>query len=68
MWSFKDEQIMSRIRWPIVEKVYDKTKVNFCLLLLAEKVYLIEHFNENRLLNKSNQFINGCRHKAKGAL
>ena len=65
MWSLKEEQIMSRIRWSIVEKVYGQTKINFCPLCLAEKVHLIEHFNDNRLLNKRNEFICECRHQVK---
>ena len=44
IWSLKDEQIMSRIKSSIVEKVYNITKINFCSLWLGEKVYLIEHF------------------------
>ena len=49
MWSLKEEQIMSRISWSIVEKLYGKTQIIFCLLFLAEKVDVIEHFNDNRL-------------------
>ena len=39
MSSSKDEEIWSRIRWSIVEKVYGKTKIIFCPLFLAEKVH-----------------------------
>ena len=38
---------MCRIRWLIVEKVYGKTKIDFCPLCLAEKEHSIEHFNNN---------------------
>ena len=48
---------MSRIRWSIVEKVYGRTRIKFCPRCLAEKVHLTEHFNDNRLLNKMNEFI-----------
>ena len=65
MWSLKENQIMSRIRYSIVEKVYGRAKVNFCLLCLAEKPYLIEHVNGNQLLNKRNEFISECRHQVK---
>ena len=64
IWSLKEYQ-MSRSRWSIVEKVYGRTKINFCTLCLAEKLYLIEHFNDNRLLNKRNEFISGCGHQVK---
>ena len=47
IWSLKEDQITSRIRWSIVEKVYGRKKPNFCPLCLAEKLHLIEHFNDN---------------------
>ena len=53
---------MSRIRWSIVEKSYGQTKINLCPLYLAKKLHLIEHFIDNRLLNKRNEFIGRCRH------
>ena len=62
IWSLRKDQIMSRIRWSIVEKVYGRTRIKFCPRCLAEKVHLIEHFNDNRLLNKMNEFISVCRH------
>ena len=65
MWSLKEDQITSRIRRWIVEKVYGWKKPNFCSLCLAEKLHLIEHFNDNWLLNKRNEFISGCRHQSK---
>ena len=37
---------MPRIRWPIVETVCGKTKMDFCPLCLAENVHPIEHFDE----------------------
>ena len=40
-------------------------KINYCPLCLAEKLHLIEHLNDNRLLNKRNEFITGCRHQVK---
>ena len=44
-----------------LQKVYGRTKIKFCPLCLAEKVYLTEQFNDNELLNKSNEFISGCK-------
>ena len=37
----------------------------FFSLRIAENVNLIEHFNDNRLLNKRNEFITGRRHQFK---
>ena len=61
----KRGSLKSRIRWSVVEKVYGGTKINFCPLCLAEKLHLIEHFNDNRLLKKRKEFISGCRHQLK---
>ena len=33
IWLLKEDQITSKIRWSIVEKVYDRTKISFCPLL-----------------------------------
>ena len=65
LWSLKEDQIMSRIRWAVIEKAYGRTKINFCPLCLAEEVHLVEHFNDNPLLNKTNELISGCRHQVK---
>ena len=48
-----------------MEEVYRKTKINFCLLCLAKKLHFIEHYNNSQLLNKRNEFINGCRPQVK---
>ena len=48
---------MFRIRWSVVEKVYGQTKINFCPLSLVEKVHVMEHFNDNWLLNKINSLV-----------
>ena len=47
IWFLKEHQMTSRVRWSIVEKVYRRTKINYCPLCLAEKLHLIEHFNDN---------------------
>ena len=60
--GLKEEQRMSRIRWSIVEKSYGQTKINLYPLYLAKKLHLIEHFIDNRLLNKRNEFTGRRRH------
>ena len=64
IWLLKEDQIMSRIRWSINE-IYGRTKINFSPICLAENLHYIEHFNGNRLLNKRNEFISGCRYEVK---
>ena len=65
IWSLKDAKIPYSIKWSIVEKVYGKTKIDRCPLCLAEKLHLIEYFDDIRLLNKRSEFINQCRHQNK---
>ena len=48
-----------------MENVHGKTKTDLCLLCLAEKLHLIEYFDEIRLLNIGNEFINHCRRENK---
>ena len=56
---------MSRIRQSAVAKVHGREKINFYPLSLAQKLHLIEYFNDNRLLNKRNEFISGFTHQVK---
>ena len=65
MWLLKEDQILSIIRWPIVEKVYRVTKITFCPPCLPEKLHLIEYFIDNQVLNKRKEFISGYRHHIK---
>ena len=48
-----------------MEKVNGKTKIGCCSLCLAEKLHLIEYFDDIRLLNKRSEFINHCRQQNK---
>ena len=48
-----------------MESVYGKTKIDCCPLCLAEKLHLIEYFDDIRLLNKRGEFVNHCRHQNK---
>ena len=65
IWLLKEDQITSKTTWSMDEKVYGRTKINYCPLCLTEKSHLIEHFNDNRLLNKGNEYISGCSHQVK---
>ena len=65
VWSLKDAKIPYSIKWYIVEKVYGKTKIDRCPLCLAEKLHLIQYFDDIRLLNKRSEFINHYRHQNK---
>ena len=39
--------------------------MNYCKLCLLEKLYIIDFIDNNRLLNKRNEFISGCKHQNK---
>ena len=64
-WPLEDVKMPYIIKWCIVEKGYGKTKLDRCSLCLADKLYLIEHFDDIRLLNERSEFINQCRHQNK---
>ena len=49
----------------MVEKGYGKTEIDRSPFCLAEKLHLIEYFDDIRLLNKRSEFINQCRHQNK---
>ena len=65
MWLLKEDQITSLESDGQLLKKYVRTKINYCPLCLAEKLHLIEHFNDNQLFNKRIEFISGCRHQVK---
>ena len=64
IWDLKDRTINPIVNWSIAEKIYSNTKLNYCKLCLLKKLYIID-FIENRLLNKRNEFISGCKHHNK---
>ena len=65
IWDLKETGINSIVKWSIVEKIYCNTKINYCKLGLREKLYIIDFIDDNRLLNKRNEFISGCKHQKK---
>ena len=52
----------------IFEKVYSETKINFCLIYLAEKLHLIEHFNDKRLLKRKERIHHWVYNPGHGVL
>ena len=39
--------------------------MNYYKLCLLEKLYIIDFIDSNRLVNKRNEFISGCKHQNK---
>ena len=65
MQDLKEAGINPIVKWSIVEKIYCNTKINSCKLCLLEKFYIIDFIDDNRLLNKRNEFKSGCKHQNK---
>ena len=64
-WQLNDANITSIVTWKVVTKVFSETKINFCILCLREKVFIINSLNHNQLLNKKSELINICRRQNK---
>ena len=65
IWDLKDSGINPIVKWSILEKIYTNTKINYCKLCLLEKLHIIDFIDGNRLLNKRNEFISGCKDQNK---
>ena len=52
------------IEWSLVTKVLSKTKLNFCILCLSKKLYVIKSLNDPNLLNKKSELVNTGRHQS----
>ena len=65
MWDLKETGINPIVKWSTFEKIYSNTKINYCKLCLLEKLYIIDFIDDNRLFNKRNEFISGCKHQNK---
>lgn len=65
IWKLKDASITPLVSWEIAAKVYSKTKIDYCKLCLTEKLFIINCFNDHRLLNKKSELVNSCRHRNK---
>ena len=65
IWNLKNDSIQYNIHWKVVDKVYGNASLKMCKLCLIEKVWIINHINDNNMLNKKSEFINKCRHLKK---
>ena len=57
-----------QFEWKIVRKVFCDTKINYCLLCLKKKYFIINYPHEEILLNKRPELISKCRHQNKNML
>ena len=65
IWNLKNDSIQYNIHWKVVDKVYGNANLKMCKLCLIEKIWIINHINDNNMLNKKSEFINKCRHLKK---
>ena len=65
IWKLKDKNAIPSIQWSILKVIKSNVKSNYCRLCLTEKLLLINHLDDNNLLNKRNEFVSKCRHQNK---
>ena len=65
IWNLKNNSIQYNIHWKVVDKVYGNANLTMCKLCLTEKLWIINHINDNNMLNKKSELINKCRHLRK---
>ena len=56
---------MYNIQWKVVDKVYGDAHSTMCKLCLEEKLWIINHINDNNTLNKKSELIKKCRYLKK---
>ena len=65
IWKLKNNSIQYNIHWKVVDKVYGNANLRMCKLCLTEKPWIVNHINDNNMLNKKSELINKCRHLKK---
>ena len=63
VWELKDTQKTFSVKWSILEKVHGQLIRGQCRLCVTETLFINEHPDKGRLLNKSS--IKKCRHENK---
>ena len=61
VWNLKNN-IKYNIQQKVIDKVYGYANSTMCKLCLIEKLWIINHINNNNILNKKSEIINKCRH------
>ena len=62
IWNLESNSIKCNIQWNVVDKVYGNAYSRMCKLCLTEKLWIINHINDNNILNKKSERINKCRY------
>ena len=62
IWNLKNNSIKYNIQWKAVDKVYGDANSTMCKLCLTEKLWIINHINDNDILNKNSKLVSKCTH------
>ena len=62
IWNLKNNSIMYNIYWNLVDKVYGNANSTMCKLCLTENLWIINHINDNNIINKKSELINKRKH------
>ena len=65
IWSLKEQDKVPSITWSILKSIKNPLNSRSCSLCLSEKLFIINNFNNQNLLNKRNEFVSKCRHQNK---
>ena len=63
IWQLKGTGLTPNVTWTIAAKIYSKTRISFCKFCCTEKLFIINSFDKNQLLNKKNELVITCRYK-----
>ena len=65
IWNVQNNSIKYNSHWKVVDNVYGNANLAMCKLCLTEKLCIINHINDNKILNKKSELINKCRYLKK---
>ena len=52
IWNLKNNSIKYNIQCKVVDNVYGNANLTMCKLCLTKKLWIINHINDNNILNK----------------
>ena len=63
IWTLKKDKIVTSVKGKILRTVRGKSTRKYYRLCLTERSFIINCIGDNRLLNKTSEFVNKCRHQ-----
>lgn len=65
IWELKDGNKEPMVKWSILKAIKSPLRSTSCPLCLSEKLFIINNFKNDNLLNKRSEFVSKCRHQSK---